>query len=401
MKIKKIRTFSLITGAALLAGNAVAQSDGGWDISFQKKFYVGLGAGSSVLTPKTDGTSYTLQDDTGSATTGLIGFDFNRRISVELQYTDLGEAGLVDEDTAETAAITYEETSLSGLYYLWNGFADDEYLDYDGLDRRAGLSLFGRLGLGHMENSAVGNVLYSRSNDVQVLAGLGVEYGFENGLGARAEYIRFDTDAEYAGLSVLYRFGSGGAAPVVTTEQELPTLPAPDPITKLPPTPPAAPEELTLLAESEAETTDMAMVDSDADGIEDTYDNCPDTMSGTPVNNTGCEVFNGVIEGVNFLSGSDTLTDGAQSALNDVVGIMAAFPGVRLSVEAHTDSRGEEKTNLELSRLRALSVVRYLISQGVDIDRLRARAYGEARPIADNSTSEGRLLNRRVEFLTQ
>ena len=118
------------------------------------------------------------------------------------------------------------------------------------------------------------------------------------------------------------------------------------------------------------------------------------------MNKAGCEIFNGVIEGVNFLSGSDTLTDLARASLDEVVATLDSFPEIRLSIEAHTDSRGDEAANLELSRTRALSVVRYLIAQGVSIERLRARAYGEARPIADNSTEDGRLLNRRVEFLT-
>ena len=68
--------------------------------------------------------------------------------------------------------------------------------------------------------------------------------------------------------------------------------------------------------------------------------------------------------------------------------------------QAHTDAQGDEVDNLELSRRRALSVVRYLIAQGISIDRLQARAYGESRPIADNETQEGRLINRRVEFKT-
>ena len=73
---------------------------------------------------------------------------------------------------------------------------------------------------------------------------------------------------------------------------------------------------------------------------------------------------------------------------------------MRISVQAHTDSAGSEDANLDLSRRRALAVVRYLTAQGVSIDRLEARAFGEARPIADNSTRAGRLLNRRVEFRT-
>ncbi len=397
MKTKNTRTLLLVSGAVFLAGNAVAQS-GGWDSSFQKKYYIALGTGSSALTPRTEGTGFTIQEDTDTGGTVALGVDFSRRLSFELQYADLGRTQLVDT-AAAISEIAYMETSLSGLYYLWNGFADDEYLDYDGLDLRAGLSFYGRVGFGGMENESTGNVVYSRANDVQMLAGLGLEYAFENGLGARAEYIRYDTDAEYAGVSLLYRFGGGAPAPS-PADPELPVLPSPAPLATLPPPPP--PAELPPLVPDENTSESMTNVnDSDGDGVEDDFDNCPDTLGGTPVNSSGCETFNGVIEGVNFLSGSDTLTEVARTALDDVVGTLEAFPDVQLSVEAHTDSQGVEEENLELSRLRALSVVRYLISQGIDINRLRARAYGESRPIADNSTRDGRQLNRRVEFRTQ
>ena len=111
-------------------------------------------------------------------------------------------------------------------------------------------------------------------------------------------------------------------------------------------------------------------------------------------------MFNGAIDGVNFLTGSDTLTSFARETLDGVVARMEEFPNVRVSVHAHTDSRGAEETNMELSRRRALSVVRYLTAQGVNLGRFEARAYGERSPIADNSTVEGRQLNRRVEFVT-
>lgn len=405
MKTKNIGSFLLISGAAFLAGNAAAQSGSNWDSSFQKKIYFGAGAGASNLTPKTDGTAFSVQEDADTGGLFMVGLDFSRRFTFELQYADLGRSQLVDT-TAAVSEIGYTEASVSGLFYLWNGFADDEYLDYDGLDSRAGLSLFGRLGAGQMENDATGNVTYRRANDVQMLAGLGVEYGLQIGLAARAEYIRYDTDAAFAGLSLLYRFGGRRALEEIE-EPELPMLPAPSPITELPPPPvpaelPPLPElaELPSLPEPLIPEPSVDATDRDADGVANSLDDCPDTAVGTPVNSSGCEMFNGVIEGVNFLSGSDTLTDIARSTLDEVVATLNAFPDVQLAIEAHTDSRGDDQANLELSRLRALSVVRHLIAQGIEIGRLQARAYGEARPIADNSTEDGRLLNRRVEFRT-
>ena len=73
-------------------------------------------------------------------------------------------------------------------------------------------------------------------------------------------------------------------------------------------------------------------------------------------------------------------------------------PGLNVEVRAHTDSQGAEDFNLELSKKRALSTVRYLMLRGVPAEQLTARAFGEAKPVADNSTPEGRKANRRVEF---
>ena len=162
--------------------------------------------------------------------------------------------------------------------------------------------------------------------------------------------------------------------------------------------PPPTPAVLPVLSESDSSSA--LSDDNDADGVPNAEDKCPDTVAGTPVGDSGCAMFNGAIDGVNFLSGSDTLTSFARQTLDGVVERMEEFPDVRVSVHAHTDSRGEDEANLELSRRRALSVVRYLTAQGVSLGRFEARAYGERKPIADNSTVEGRQLNRRVEFKT-
>ena len=401
MKMRSLAPAFVISGAvAMVAGHPVyAQSSDSWDGSFPKRFYAGLGGGNARLEPDTTATVFTVTDTSDRAGLIFVGYDFSRRLSFELQFANLGSAGMQNVDTLEQVGIEYTEASLSGLYYLWNDYSDDDYLDYDGLDLRAGFSFYARAGAGQMDNASIGNVVYTRENDIQFMAGLGMEYGLRNGLAARLEHVRYDTDAEYTGVSVLYRLGGVKAdQPIAAEEPELPVLPAPKPISPLPP-PPPPPQELPTLPEPIAQAP-VSSNDADFDGVTDDQDLCADTAAGTPVNTDGCEMFNGVIDGINFLTGSDTLTEIARSALDEVVGTLQAFPEVSLSVEAHTDDQGEEAANLELSRKRALSVVRYLIAEGISIDRLRARAYGESRPIADNSTSEGRLLNRRVEFRT-
>ena len=76
---------------------------------------------------------------------------------------------------------------------------------------------------------------------------------------------------------------------------------------------------------------------------------------------------------------------------------MKSYPSVSTTVEGHTDSIGSDQYNQRLSEQRAQSVRQALIDEGVDGSRLEAVGHGESRPIADNSTEEGRQMNRRVE----
>ena len=70
----------------------------------------------------------------------------------------------------------------------------------------------------------------------------------------------------------------------------------------------------------------------------------------------------------------------------------------RIEVKGHTDNVGSEEFNMNLSRERAEAVVDYLVSKGVDRNKLTYSYYGMSRPLSDNDTEEGRAMNRRVEF---
>lgn len=109
-------------------------------------------------------------------------------------------------------------------------------------------------------------------------------------------------------------------------------------------------------------------------------------------------MFKGVIEGVNFETSSSRLTAEAVTILEGVASTLIQNPGIRVTVEAHTDNQGNAESNLELSKQRAVSVAKFLVERGVTSDRLQPQAYGESRPRASNSTPEGRRANRRVEF---
>jgi outer membrane protein OmpA-like peptidoglycan-associated protein len=94
-----------------------------------------------------------------------------------------------------------------------------------------------------------------------------------------------------------------------------------------------------------------------------------------------------------------TLTPGAMHSLTTLVTFLKEHPERRVTIEGYTDSTGSEAYNLVLSQRRAEAVRNFLIQNGVEISRLTATGYGEASPIAPNTTEAGRLQNRRVEVV--
>jgi len=89
----------------------------------------------------------------------------------------------------------------------------------------------------------------------------------------------------------------------------------------------------------------------------------------------------------------------ARERLAKVSGILLAYPDLKLDIEGHTDSIGSDEYNQRLSEKRAGTVRGYLVSSGVKPDSIQAEGLGKADPVADNSTSAGRQLNRRVDIV--
>jgi outer membrane protein OmpA-like peptidoglycan-associated protein len=88
--------------------------------------------------------------------------------------------------------------------------------------------------------------------------------------------------------------------------------------------------------------------------------------------------------------------------LDEVARVLVAHPEVKnLRIEGHTDSTGSAATNTALSEARAEAVRDYLVTKGVAAERLSAKGFGPARPVADNATAAGREANRRVEFMIE
>jgi OmpA-OmpF porin, OOP family len=147
--------------------------------------------------------------------------------------------------------------------------------------------------------------------------------------------------------------------------------------------------------------------DTDGDGVYDGIDRCPTTPAGVSVNADGCPkaapLFQEkrdtlVLEGVHFETGKATLTEDSKTVLDIVARSLTDWPEIKVEVGGHTDSRGSDKLNNDLSQRRADSVRAYLIERGVPAERLSAKGYGKTKPIADNATDAGRAKNRRVEL---
>jgi outer membrane protein OmpA-like peptidoglycan-associated protein len=79
-----------------------------------------------------------------------------------------------------------------------------------------------------------------------------------------------------------------------------------------------------------------------------------------------------------------------------VLTLLAENPELRFEIQGHTDGDGSEEYNLELSRQRAESVLKYLVLFGIEPTRLQAKGYGESIPVAPNDTDENKAKNRRV-----
>ena len=142
-------------------------------------------------------------------------------------------------------------------------------------------------------------------------------------------------------------------------------------------------------------------LDSDGDGVYDYQDECPDTASNLQVDSKGCpktlsETVTIQLE-VNFASDSAVVREQDYGEIKDLADFMNQYRGTSVIVEGHTDNSGAASYNEGLSQRRADAVREVLISKmGIEAGRVTAKGYGESQPIADNSTSEGRLQNRRV-----
>jgi outer membrane protein OmpA-like peptidoglycan-associated protein len=103
---------------------------------------------------------------------------------------------------------------------------------------------------------------------------------------------------------------------------------------------------------------------------------------------------------INFGTNSATIKPNSTPLMTQIADAFLRYPEIRLvEIQGHTDSRGNDQYNLDLSQRRAESVRAWLTNAGVSADRLEAKGYGETLPLKSNRTRDGRASNRRVQFI--
>ncbi len=150
--------------------------------------------------------------------------------------------------------------------------------------------------------------------------------------------------------------------------------------------------------------------DNDGDGIVDEEDGCPneaetfndyEDTDGCPDEKPEIAVEAGsalVLEGVNFASGSNLLSENSKTTLDKVFRTLKDNPKIQVEIRGYTDNTGNYNSNVNLSLKRAEAVKIYLVEAGISPVRIQTKGFGPENPIAPNNTSEGRAKNRRIEF---
>jgi len=166
----------------------------------------------------------------------------------------------------------------------------------------------------------------------------------------------------------------------------------------------------------EAAITDLKK-DADGDGVADQFDKCPNTPAGSIVDGSGCPInfpkpdtikvggtgaapaptSTNSYANIQFEFDSSVLKTSSYPVLDATAADIKAS-GNTVTVAGYASSEGTAAHNMTLSRDRANSVKTYLVNSGVESKRLKIKAYGETHPVANNSTEQGRIRNRRVEF---
>jgi len=342
MKLKN--TLGVIVGSVVAASSfgVLAQGKGAVEVeAFAKHWF-------------SDESSRSFENDEAELYGASIGYFLTEDVELALShgvYRDVTTDDVVGSGGHKD--IKGELTSLDAIYHFGSpGKGLRPYVSGGVAHQSIGQARSGR------DQSTIGNL------------GAGLKYYFTEMLYARAGVegmYNFDDDQTdwQAGIGIGLNFGG-------TKKQE----PAPEPVAEV-------------------------CADVDNDGVCDNVDRCPDTPANTAVDAEGCTAVAEVVRvelDVKFDFDKAKVKEESYADIRTLADFMNQYPQTTTTVEGHTDSVGPDAYNQKLSERRADAVRNVLVNDyGVESSRVDSVGYGETRPIADNSTEEGRAINRRVE----
>lgn len=320
---------------------------------------------------------------------------------LQVQAKERIELGLGAGTTHPAVGETFKQSATEGhSQHYWLGYSlDDNWsvelgqdqLDFDKANsRHKSINLSGvyrfipqswvhpiaKLGVGTVESKSATDV---KTNSMGAKAALGLE-----------------TDFKYISAGVLaqhyYIAKSDSAADLKDTQAVVPAL-----FLTVHTALQGASQSKSTAPEAQSQQA-SAPVDSDNDGVYDQDDVCLNTPAGVVVNSIGCSEKEkaSIRLSVEFATGKADLQPQYNSEISNLAGFMKRFPETNVEIAGHTDSLGSAAANTALSQRRADAVKAALINAGIAAERVTAKGYGSAKPVADNKTKAGRDQNRRV-----
>jgi len=279
-------------------------------------------------------------------------------------------------------------------------------------DKLGYITPLAKAGVGYEKMSDPYKNITGNTNSPFVDVGVGAKIPFNEMIALKLEAIymlkyndsRYDNNlAVLAGLNIAFGEKAQKAAPVVVAE---PTPePTPAPVVVVAPVDGDDDKDGVLNSVDKCPTTPAGVEvdangckidnDIDKDGVLNANDICPNTPLGEAVNSDGCPEK--VTLKINFENNSADVASSSFDIIQKYADFLTKYTAYSSKIVGYTDSRGSEKYNQNLSEKRANTVKDMLVERGVPSDRLSAEGKGEANPVADNKTAEGRAENRRIE----
>ena len=298
-----------------------------------------------------------------------VGYAFNPRWTVEAWFTDANletEFGNIDVDG--------QEYRVDALYHL---------------KPENGITPYIVAGIGDMTYDArLGDV-----DETRVNIGLGLKKALTDRLNLRGDFRLFnslDHEMTDTGFQVALNYSLGGARPAAQPSLDSDGDGVLDASDRCPNTPAGV-----------AVDVNGCPLDTDGDGVYDYQDDCPDTLANLAVDERGCPIplteTVSVELNIHFDFDSAVVKPAYENELKKLASFMASYPDTRVEIQGHTDSQGSESYNQRLSQKRADAVAKVLTERfSIASGRISPVGYGESRPVADNSSEQGREANRRV-----